>query len=99
MYIYNITINIDNEVREAWITWMKSTHMPAVMNTGCFIENRLFKVLVDEEQGSTYSVQYTFESMNNLQDYKSNHAAELQNKLNENFGNSLVSFSTVLEKV
>jgi hypothetical protein len=60
MIIYNVTVKIDTAYHEEWLKWMKETHIPDVMRTGCFTENRMLKVLTgDEPDGSTYSIQYT----------------------------------------
>ena len=97
MIIYNVTVNIENDVREEWLQWMKEKHIPDVMNTGLFLENKICKVLVNEEQGTTYSIQYTCESMKNLEEYKREHAARLQKKHADKFANKFVAFRTVLE--
>lgn len=69
MYIYNVTINIDESIHEEWLSWMKS-HIPEVLATGKFIEAKLTRVLVEEETGGViYSVQYKAKSRKDLDDY------------------------------
>ena len=69
MYIYNVTINIDETVHKEWLTWMES-HIPDVLNTGKFISAKLTEVLVEEEMGGkTYSVQYTTNTKEDLNNY------------------------------
>lgn len=99
MIIYNVTINIEDDVREEWVEWMKNVHIPDVMNTGKFVEHRFCKVLVEEESGSTYSIQYLCESIDKLQEYQDNHAAELQQEHTEKYRNKFVAFRTLLEMV
>lgn len=99
MIIYNVTVNIENDVREEWLKWMKEHHIPDVMKTGFFIENKICKVLVDEEQGTTYSIQYTCESVEKLQEYQRDHAPRLQKDVNDRYANKFVAFRTVLEIV
>ena len=48
MILYNVTVNIDPEVHEDWLDWMKKTHIPDVLNTGLFIDNRFLRVLNTE---------------------------------------------------
>jgi hypothetical protein len=97
MIIYNITVNIDNDVKQQWLDWMKQHHIPQVMNTGCFVEHKICKVLVDEEQGTTYSVQYTCNTMDDYEAYKNLHAPRLRKDVTDKFANKLVAFSTLLE--
>jgi hypothetical protein len=99
MIIYNVTINIENDVKEEWLEWMKTVHVPEVMRTGYFIENMICKVLVDEEQGSTYSVQYTCNSLSDYGQYKKFQASHFQKQLADKYGNKLVAFRTLLEIV
>jgi Domain of unknown function (DUF4286) len=99
MIIYNVTVNIDNDVREEWLNWMKTVHVPEVMKTGYFIENMICKVLVSEEQGTTYSVQYTCDNIKEYEEYKLLHAPRLQKIVATKYGSKLVAFRTLLEIV
>lgn len=99
MIIYNVTVNIENDVREEWLNWMKTVHIPDVMSTGYFIENMICKVLVDEEQGTTYSVQYTADNLQDVEEYQQKHSPRLQKELNDKFPGKFVSFRTLLEIV
>ncbi len=97
MIIYNVTINIENDVREEWLQWMKQKHIPDVMATGYFTENKICKVLVDEEQGTTYSIQYTCANLKDLEDYRREHAPRLQKEVSDKYANKFVAFRTVME--
>ncbi len=97
MIIYNVTVNVENDVRDEWVKWMKEIHIPEVMKTGYFTENKICKVLVDEEQGTTFSVQYTCKSIDVLKDYQSKEAPRLQKDHNEKYGTKAVAFRTLLE--
>lgn len=99
MIIYNVTINIEKDVHDEWLHWMKTKHIPDVMETGYFIEQKLCKVLVDEEQGITYSFQYTAKNMEDLQEYLDNHAPRLRKDVNDKYANKFVAFRTLLEVI
>lgn len=99
MIIYNVTINIENDVREEWLQYMKNKHIPDVMATGFFLENKICKVLIDEEQGTTYSIQYTAANMADYEAYKKNHAAALQKEVTDKYPGKFVAFRTLLEIV
>ena len=45
MFVYNVTVSIDESVREEWLNWMKNVHVPDVMSTGLFTESRILKVI------------------------------------------------------
>ena len=60
MYIYNVTINIQEGIQEKWLEWMKNEHIPEMLATGKFTKALMSRVMVEEEMGGfTYSVQYT----------------------------------------
>lgn len=98
MIIYNVTINIDDSVHDEWLNWMKNEHIPEVMNTGLFVENRILKILDDHDSGGvTYSIQYTCNSMSDYERYKENHASGLQAKTLAKYPDKFVAFRTLLE--
>lgn len=99
MIIYNVTVNIDNDVREEWLQWMKEKHIPDVLATGLFTENRIFRVLVEEENGTTYSIQYSCHTMQDYETYRDQHAPRLQKEHTEKYSGKFAAFRTLLEMV
>jgi len=100
MILYNVTVNIEKESEAEWVIWMKKTHIPDVLATGMFLENRFYRILHDNEDGSTnYSVQYFTDSMEKIMEYQQSFAAKLQEDVNRKFRDSLVVFRTLLETV
>lgn len=99
MYIYNVTINIDESVHQEWLTWME-THIPEVLNTGRFLSAKLTQVLVDEEMGGvTYSVQYTAATRKDLDDYYEFDADNLRNNGLKKFADKMIAFRTELKVI
>lgn len=99
MIIYNVTVNIDDSVHNDWLTWMKEVHIPDVMRTGCFLENKLCKIMVDEESGTSYSIQYTCAAISDYETYRQLHAPRLQKEHTERYKDKFVAFRTLLEVV
>ncbi|WP_235297572.1 DUF4286 family protein [Portibacter marinus] len=96
--IYNVTIKVDKKVEAEWYDWMKSVHIPDVMQTGCFIESRFNKILyVDDDEGSMYTVQYTLENLSQLQKYHVNYAPKLQKAHQDRYQDQCVAFRSVME--
>ncbi|WP_034893389.1 DUF4286 family protein [Gillisia sp. Hel_I_29] len=99
MYIYNVTINIQEDIHDEWLLWMKNEHIPEMLDTKKFSKALMTKVLVNEEMGGiTYSVQYTADSKELLESYKAENAAELRAKT-KRFEGRFVAFRTELEIV
>ncbi len=99
MYIYNVTINIDDAVHKEWLTWIE-THIVEVLNTGKFISAKFTQVLVDEDMGGkTYSVQYTANSKEDLANYYKEDAESLRIESVKKFGDKMLSFRTELKLI
>jgi hypothetical protein len=100
MILYNVTVNIEKDAESDWVIWMKEIHIPDVLATGMFIENKFYKILHDSEDGSVnYSVQYFTDSMEKIMEYQNTFAPKLQNDVKEKFGEKFVVFRTLLETV
>lgn len=100
MIIYNVTVNVDDDIHDEWLKWMKEVHVPEVMGTGHFLENRIMRVLVEEEMGGrTYAFQYTCQDMDTFRSYESNHAPSLRQDVEKRYGGKFVAFRTLLETV
>lgn len=99
MYIYNVTVNVDDTIHDEWLLWIKE-HIPQVLATGKFEKATLTKVLVEEEMGGqTYSIQYRSYSREALDAYYKEDADKLrQNGLTRFAGKSL-AFRTELQIV
>ena len=99
MIIYNVTVNVDSDVHEEWVRYMREEHIPDVLKTGCFLEARFTRVMVREEQGVTYSTQYLCESEEILQKYADDFAPALQKDHKDRFEGKFAAFRTMLEVV
>ncbi|WP_298484775.1 DUF4286 family protein [uncultured Maribacter sp.] len=100
MYIYNVTINVEETIVSNWLVWMKETHIPEMLATGKFSKALMTKVLVEEEMGGiTYSVQYTTDSKATLQKYYEEDAEKMRSDGSKRFAGKFVAFRTELEIV
>ncbi|MCC6601341.1 MAG: DUF4286 family protein [Crocinitomicaceae bacterium] len=95
--LYNVTVSVDEDVHKEWLEWMKEVHIPDVMRTGMFIENRICRVHAYEDGGITYAVQYLCRSMEDYNLYQSDYAGALQQKHTKKFGKKCQAFRTLLE--
>ncbi|WP_298762527.1 DUF4286 family protein [uncultured Polaribacter sp.] len=99
MYIYNVTVNIDDAVHEEWLNWINSK-INQVLDTGKFTSAKLTEVLVTEEMGGkTYSVQYTTQSKEILDAYYKENASLMQAEGIQKFGANMLTFRTELRVV
>ena len=100
MYLYNVTVNVDSDIEKEWLHWMKTIHIPNVLETGFFIENKIFRLLHEpHNEGSTYSVQYFIHSLDDLEKYFNDFAPSLIAEHNTRYKDKHVAFRTVMEFV
>ena len=98
MIIYNVTINIEASIQKEWLIWIKE-HIPKVLATGKFEKATLTKVLVEENEGHTYSVQYKSYSRAALDAYYKDDAEKLKAEGMQKFADKMLAFRTELEVI
>ena len=100
MYIYNVTTNIDKSIQTDWLKWMKEKHIPDMLATGKFSNAKMSQVMIEEEMGGiTYSVQYTTDSVETLQEYYNQYAPILREESLKLFKDTFVAFRTELKVI
>jgi hypothetical protein len=99
MILYNVTVSIDPDIGEDWLQWMRSTHIPDVMATGCFLESRISRIHGEEEGGLTYSIMYLCPSQEKMDEYGEMHAPLLQKDHTERYAGRFAAFRTFLSVI
>jgi hypothetical protein len=99
MVIYNVTVSIDQAVELEWLSWMRSTHIPEVLQTGCFLECRLSRVNGEEDDGCTYSVMYLAQDQATLDHYQAQFAPALQQDHATRYNGKFAAFRTTLNVI
>ena len=99
MILYNVTTSIEPNAADEWLDYMRSTHIPEVMETGFFIKSQLLRLLNEEEGGITYATQYYCISQEQLEEYQTLCAPALRADMEKRFAGKYVSFRTLLEVV
>ena len=98
MIVYNVTIKLDWSIHDAWLAWMKEEHMPEMVQTGCFTQFQLLRLLeVDEEEGPTYAAQYFAESKAEYNRYIETYANSMREKGLSKWGNRFIAFRSVMQ--
>jgi hypothetical protein len=94
--IYNVTVNVDHDVKDEWLKWMKEFHIPEVLETGLFLEAKLSKILAESSGGESFSIQYLLNNMDDYEIYKKEHAPRLQQEHHKKWADKSVAFRTLL---
>ncbi len=98
--VYNVTIKVVSSIAAQWLQWLLKEHIPEVMNTACFTEYRVLKLLdMDNDEGTTYTIQYSANYLNDYTRYLSVHADDLRKKSFEKWGDNFIAFRTLMQVV
>ena len=101
MVLYNVTVNVDSEIENDWLDWMRNEHIPEVMETGFFEDYKILRMLTSEEDetGKTYAIQYQANELSDIEIYLNTKAPKLQKASIIRYGSKTAAFRTVLEEV
>jgi hypothetical protein len=101
MIVYNVTCNVGSQMAKEWLKWMQEEHIPEVMQTGCFTECKILKLLTDadDNEGVNYAIQYTADSLEIYQQYRDQFGPILQAKTKEKYGDTVLAYRSLLEVI
>lgn len=97
--VYNVTAAVTEGIRDEWLRWMESVHIPRMLETGLFTSARLLRVHAFERDALTYCVQYTAESRADFERFRVEFASEIEAKHSAEFGEDATTFATILEVI
>ncbi len=99
MYIYNITFNVDKEIEKEWLQYIKEVFIPQMLRSGLLRSALTSKIMVDEIQGISYSIQFAAGNKKDLKKFISEELQPILHKLHTKFSPKMVYFATELDVV
>ena len=100
MFIYNITIKVNNAIAEDWLKWQMEEHIPEIMATQLFDSYTTFRLLdQDDTEGPTFIFQYHTADRKNYDKYLREHAPLLREKAFKKWGDGFIAFRSLLGSV
>jgi hypothetical protein len=100
MIIYNVTVKVEGKIAEDWLHWLLKEHIPDVIQTNCFVDYKIVRLLeVDDSEGPTYAIQYFAESKADYNRFIEIHAAKMRKLSFEKWGDQFIAFRSVMEVV
>ena len=77
---------------------MKQEYIPQILDTGCFFEYRILKLLeVNDEEGPTYAIQFHTMTTENYQRFVERYDKYLRQQSHQKWRYQVVSFSSLME--
>jgi Fic family protein len=100
MIVYNLSIKVLPEIEKDWISWLQQEHIPEVMASGQFTDNKIYRLLNhNEDDGSTFVIQYFAPSIDHYNKYIEEFASLLREKSIDRWGEKFIAFRTIMEPV
>jgi hypothetical protein len=100
MIIQNITYSINKDLEQDFLDWMQSVHIQNVMITGFPKSYKIMRLLTEVENGgSTFSVQYNFDSMDGFEVFENEYFDDLNYEVDKRYRGKYVFFPSLLEEL
>ena len=100
MFIYNITIKVNNAIQDEWMQWQQEVHIPEIMLTGLFERYQVFRLLdQDDAEGPTFIFQFHTASEENYRRYLREFAPGLREEAFEKWDPGFIAFRSLLRSV
>lgn len=100
MVTINTTFLVDEEMKQDFIEYMRSTYIAEALTDKKLTNARLYRIHAQKvEGGVSYSVQFAFESLDDLDNWDKNRGINLNKALIKKFEDKVAGFSTLLEEI
>lgn len=100
MILYNITFHVELGVLANFKEYLIEDHLPFISNQSEIIEHKLLKLLnVDESKAMTYTLQYFLKDMGTYNQHIAVIDRKLKKEIFEQYGEQVLYFCSVLEKI
>ena len=84
---YEVNMEVDSSIAEEWVEYMRSEHIPEVMQTGVFSSCQFLRIIEPAKEGfECFRITYEAKNLSAIQEYRSEMSPELQRKHNERYG-------------
>ena len=100
MYLFSITINIEDSHQKEWLIWVKAELNKLVADKELVQDFRLLKILSEEpNSGSSFSFQYHLSSLTDMELFEERYDREVAVGMYRLYDEKFVEFRTRLELV
>ncbi len=100
MVTINTTFHVEDKTNLEFIAYMKSTYIAEALTDKLLTNARMCKIHSQElPDGQSYSVQFSFDSLDDLDNWDKIKGVKLNEELVKHFQDKIVGFSTLLEEI
>lgn len=94
MYLYNISIIVENDHHEALINWVKNNWLPVLPS-----EAKFLKMLDTPHEGHTYCVQIIVPYATDIQEFQVGNLTSLQEYIGSNHAEKAFIFDSTMKYI
>ncbi len=99
MIIHSVTYAMEDSLEQDWLAFMKSTFLPAMMDSGYFEEYQFTRVIPEQGTDTAYNVQFKCFNLEKLNIYLNKAQDQINSLMVNRYKGKFASFSTKLEVV
>ena len=86
---YEVFMQVDSSIAEEWVEWMRTEHIPEVMQTGVFLSCQFLRVIEPAIDGhDSFRITYEAKNLSSIQQYRTELSPELRKKHDERYGDA-----------
>lgn len=99
MLIYNTTFQVDEDVHEHFMIWIRECYIPEIMKEGTLHTPRICRILSHREEGTCYSLQWEVSDSEALHRWFIKQGKNFNDELTKIFRDKVIGFPTLMEVV
>ena len=99
MIIYNVTVSVEDSIKDKWLQWMLNEHIPDVLGCGLFLKAQINQVMSESDSSSTFAIAYTSPTLEDFKKYQSDYAPIFKEQHILKFGDKTTSFRTLMNVI
>ena len=97
MIVYNVTCNVAPEVENQWLEWV-DLQLNNISKSEKIIGTSILKLNTNSPtEEAVYALQYQIRDQNTLENFLNNEDKTLKDRINMDFGDAVIHFSSQLE--
>jgi len=97
MILYNITFNVEDDIKSEWLDFMKKEFIPNMTSSGILTNPLLSELLLKEPQGTSYALQFRVKDLDSLRKFQAEEWHPVFRILHDKFGDKVVFFPTEMK--
>lgn len=97
MIIFNTTYCVSDKCYDSFLRWLKEQHLPEMLAHEAFLESKVSRVLTEEQEGKTISVQLISPDLDAIANWNDAHGDKYRMEMASLFDAEVLFFASYME--